>query len=595
MKTRILLTAILMSTCTVCALAYDFMTDGIAYNYLGSFVGDVTATNVEVTYVDFISTVNYNGTTNITIPSTVRNGYTNRTYNVIRIADWAFSRCQTLKTVSISSSVKSISKGAFYDCPALTTVNIPNSITSIGENAFSECTQLTSAVIPNSVTSLGESAFHNCRGMTTLTIGNSVPSIGATTFYGCKSLTTVTIPNSVKTIDLMAFSNCTGLTSVTLPNALTSLGDGVFSSCTSLTSVEVPNSVTTLGVGTFAHCSSLESATLPNTLTNLPEELFEECSSLISITIPSTVTAIGSEAFYHCSNLNAINSKIVNVGDVSMGSSVFVGVNKRTCTLTVPVGTVNAYKRAEQWKEFDRIIDEEGNTGGGDDPNPTELAFTPYAVNTPNNGNTNENEDYRWLFDKNKYTKWCVDNTTGEWDPIWVDFKCNMFLRPTKYTMTTANDTYGWKGRNPKKWKIYAKAQESDSWTTIVEVEDGEAAGLGTDNYTEYHFNINGVNKKYQYFRFEVIELRGRGGWQSDHYVFQLAELALDGESSVDAGVDGDVDGSGEVNGNDLNILINILLGKDNAANYDGRANVDGVGGVDGADINALINILLGK
>ena len=57
----------------------------------------------------------------------------------------------------------------------------------------------------------------------------------------------------------------------------------------------------------------------------------------------------------------------------------------------------------------------------------------------------------------------------------------------------------------------------------------------------------------------------------------------------------GDVDGNGEVNGNDLNTLINILLGKDNADNYDGRANVDGQGGVDGNDLNALINILLGK
>ena len=57
----------------------------------------------------------------------------------------------------------------------------------------------------------------------------------------------------------------------------------------------------------------------------------------------------------------------------------------------------------------------------------------------------------------------------------------------------------------------------------------------------------------------------------------------------------GDIDNSGEVDGNDLNILINIILGKDNAANYDGRANVDGEGNVDGSDVNALINILLGK
>ncbi len=56
----------------------------------------------------------------------------------------------------------------------------------------------------------------------------------------------------------------------------------------------------------------------------------------------------------------------------------------------------------------------------------------------------------------------------------------------------------------------------------------------------------------------------------------------------------GDVDGSGEVDGNDLNMLINILLGKDND-DHGGRENVDGQGGVDGNDLNALINILLGK
>ena len=57
----------------------------------------------------------------------------------------------------------------------------------------------------------------------------------------------------------------------------------------------------------------------------------------------------------------------------------------------------------------------------------------------------------------------------------------------------------------------------------------------------------------------------------------------------------GDINGDGKVDGTDLNILINIILGKDQADNYDGRANVDHQGGVDGNDLNSLINILLGK
>ncbi len=57
----------------------------------------------------------------------------------------------------------------------------------------------------------------------------------------------------------------------------------------------------------------------------------------------------------------------------------------------------------------------------------------------------------------------------------------------------------------------------------------------------------------------------------------------------------GDVNGDGAVDGNDLNVLINIILGKDSASNYADRANVDGVGDIDGNDLNQLINIILGK
>ena len=70
----------------------------------------------------------------------------------------------------------------------------------------------------------------------------------------------------------------------------------------------------------------------------------------------------------------------------------------------------------------------------------------------------------------------------------------------------------------------------------------------------------------------------------------------VDGEYADEpAYADGDVNGDNKVDGTDLNILINIILGKDQADNYDGRANVDHQGGVDGNDLNSLINILLGK
>ena len=57
----------------------------------------------------------------------------------------------------------------------------------------------------------------------------------------------------------------------------------------------------------------------------------------------------------------------------------------------------------------------------------------------------------------------------------------------------------------------------------------------------------------------------------------------------------GDVDGDGKVDVTDVNILVNIILGKDSAGNYDGGADVNGVDGVDVSDVNAVVNIILGK
>ncbi len=57
----------------------------------------------------------------------------------------------------------------------------------------------------------------------------------------------------------------------------------------------------------------------------------------------------------------------------------------------------------------------------------------------------------------------------------------------------------------------------------------------------------------------------------------------------------GDVNGDHSVDVSDVNILVNIILGKDTADNYDGRADLIGDNGVDVSDVNAVVNIILGK
>ena len=75
-------------------------------------------------------------------------------------------------------------------------VDIPSSWKSIGEYAFSRCSSLKTVSIGNSVTTIGEDAFSRCSSLKTVSIGNSVKTIGSRAFYKCSSLETVSIGNS---------------------------------------------------------------------------------------------------------------------------------------------------------------------------------------------------------------------------------------------------------------------------------------------------------------------------------------------------------------------------------------------------------------
>ena len=57
--------------------------------------------------------------------------------------------------------------------------------------------------------------------------------------------------------------------------------------------------------------------------------------------------------------------------------------------------------------------------------------------------------------------------------------------------------------------------------------------------------------------------------------------------------VTGDVNDDGSVNASDMNILIDIILGRDTSGRYDASADVNGDGAVDVIDINEIINIIL--
>ena len=264
----------------------------------------------------------------------------------------AFSGCSGLTSVTIPNSVTWIGESAFYGCSGLTSITIPNSVTSIGEYAFRNCSSLTSVTIPNSVTSIGGGAFYGCSGLTSVTIPNSVTSIGGAAFAECSGLTSITIPNSVTSIGGFAFYGCSGLTSLTIPNSVTSIEGAAFAECSGLTSLTIPNSVTSIGNNAFYRCSGLTSVTIPNSVTSIGDYAFSGCSGLTSISFPNSVTSIGNSAFYGCSGLTSITCEAST--PPGCGDDCFYNVPKNI-PVYVPANSVEAYKKAGEWKDFTNI------------------------------------------------------------------------------------------------------------------------------------------------------------------------------------------------------------------------------------------------
>jgi len=240
---------------------------------------------------------------------------------------------QGVLTIEGTGAMKDITDDEIgpFETLSFTKAIIKDGVTSIGRFIFYSSSGMTSVSIPNSVTSIGECAFYNCKGLISVDIPNSVTSIGQRAFYDCTGLTSVTIPSSVTTINQFAFYGCDGLKSVTIPNTVTSIGKAAFGYCSGLTSVVIPNSVTSIAWGAFGGCTGLTSVTIPSSVTTIEDQTFAQCSGLKEVTC-------------------------LAVTPPTCGNYVFYNVSMDSCTLSVPTASIDEYKAADVWKDFNNIV-----------------------------------------------------------------------------------------------------------------------------------------------------------------------------------------------------------------------------------------------
>ena len=140
------------------------------------------------------------------------------------------------------------------------------------------------------------------------------------------------------------------------------------------------------------------------------------------------------------------------------------------------------------------------------------------------------NETYAQLFDGKKtednFSKWCCKFSVSA-NVIFAASKAGV---PVGYTITTGNDNFTSKGRNPMSWKLYGNNVGKDGeWTLIQEVNNDTK--LQDVNYTSYDFTCGG-GKSYKYFKWEISAIHSGD-------VLQVGEFELKLQTCTHTNADG--------------------------------------------------------
>ena len=121
--------------------------------------------------------------------------------------------------------------------------------------------------------------------------------------------------------------------------------------------------------------------------------------SIASVIIPASVSEIGNCAFADCTALANIYPQTKEPETLTYGTNIFLGVDKETCRIIVPTGTLSKYKSTLPWKEFFHIeqgsgfapgdVNGDGVVNGSD----VTSLYNVLLDNTPVGGDADVNSD----------------------------------------------------------------------------------------------------------------------------------------------------------------------------------------------------------
>ena len=280
----------------------------------------------------------------------INNGYSLAWYNEQEVV--VYVNGNPVTQLDIPEGVTSIGAFAFAGA-SFDHVTFPNTLISIGNGAFQN-NRLEEVILPESLKSLGDNAFYYIQLLKKVQINADLEEIPVKAFGYCNHLSDISLPATIKKIGCQAFIGCRDLTTMPMTDSLQIIEESAFVS-TGIEYLKTGKSLTSIGASAFA-ASNLIKVEI-DSVHKIPECFCAECFDLTSVTLGSAVDTLEAYCFRSCYMLDTIISK-AEVPPVMNGKedSFFESKVFQNATLYVPSCSLEAYKTAKVWKEFQNIV-----------------------------------------------------------------------------------------------------------------------------------------------------------------------------------------------------------------------------------------------
>ena len=316
--------------------------------------------------------------------------------------DSVFTDCTSLESVTsvCPPEISKIGYSCFDGCTSLKTLSLPEKEFAVNETAFRNCAALESFDFSN-VTSIGKGSFEGCTGLTSLDF-TDLTSIGPNAFKGCTALASINFntlseTSFASTIGSLAFTGCTALKSLNFNSSsydppTVESEDAFDASHYADTKVNMPedryrdfaaNEIWNKFAGlkrpeVFAYTSvtggysiakgqyaldedftgvlAIPAKYQDGDVVTIAENAFKGLTGLTGVTLHEGLTTIGANAFAGCSNIaTVINKRTEPLTEDVCPNTVFDSEVYSYGTLTVPFGSLDAYKNTAPWSNFSSI------------------------------------------------------------------------------------------------------------------------------------------------------------------------------------------------------------------------------------------------